>query len=145
MKTRVSDILKEKGDKVTSVNPKETVFETIHLMASQKIGAVLVMEEDRIAGIFTERDYLNKIILEGHSSKETQVKDVMTPKVVVITPDTLIEEGLAIMTEKRFRHLPVLVDKKLVGLVSIGDLVKHVIKNQKVAIKNLTEYIELSY
>lgn len=145
MKTRVSDILQEKGKEIISVTPKTTVFDAIHLMASHKIGAILVMEEDRMAGIFTERDYLNKIILENHASKETPIKDVMTSKIVSITPGTLIEEGLAIMTEKRCRHLPVLENKELLGVVSIGDLVRQVIKDQKVAIKSLTEYIELSY
>jgi CBS domain-containing protein len=145
MKTRISDILQKKGDKVYSVSPKTTVFEAIRVMAGHKIGAVLVMDDDRIAGIFTERDYMNKIILEDHSSKETQVKDVMTTKVVFITPDTFIEEGLAVMTEKRCRHLPVLDNKKLVGMVSIGDLVRQLIQDQKVAIKSLTEYIALSY
>jgi CBS domain-containing protein len=145
MNTRISDILQKKGEEVYSVTPKTTVFEAIRVMAGHKIGAVLVMEEERIVGIFTERDYMNKIILEDHSSKETQVKDVMTSKVAFVTPDTLIEEGLAVMTEKRCRHLPVLDNKKLVGIISIGDLVRQMIQDQKVAIKSLTEYIALSY
>lgn len=144
MKTRISDILQKKGRNVVSVTPNTTVFGAIHVMADQKLGAVLVMDEDRIVGIFTERDYMNKIILEDRSSKETLIKEVMTPKVIFITPDTLVEEGLAVMTEKRCRHLPVLDNKKLVGIVSIGDLVKRVISDQKVAIKSLTEYIALS-
>jgi len=145
MKTRISDILQKKGNNVFSVEPKTTVFDTIHLMATHKIGAVLIMEGEQVKGIFTERDYLNRIILEGHSSKNTLVEDVMTGKLFFIPPDALVEEGLALMTEKRCRHLPVLEDKKLAGLVSIGDLVQQIIKDQKVAIKNLTEYIELSY
>jgi len=145
MKTRISEILQKKGKNVFSAAPKTTVFEAIRLMAGNKIGALLVLEGERIVGIFTERDYLNKIILEGHSSKETPVKDVMTSKVAFITPDTLIEEGLAVMTEKRCRHLPVLDNKKLVGVVSIGDLVRQVIKDQKITIDSLTEYISLSY
>lgn len=145
MKTRISDVLQKKGENVISVTPKTTVFEAIHVMADHKVGAVLVMDEDRIVGIFTERDYMNKIILEKLSSKETLVRDVMTSKVAFITPDTLVEEGLAVMTEKRCRHLPVLDNKKLVGIVSIGDLVERIIRDQKVAIKSLTEYISLSY
>ena len=145
MKTRVSDILQKKGKNIISVAPKATVFEAISLMASNKIGALLVLEGERIVGIFSERDYLNKIILQGHTSKEVLVKDAMTPKVAFITPDTLIEEGLAVMTEKKCRHLPVLDNKKLVGMVSIGDLVRKVIQDQKIAIDSLTEYISLSY
>ncbi|UCH96858.1 MAG: CBS domain-containing protein [Candidatus Aminicenantes bacterium] len=143
--TRISEILQKKEGDIFSVTPKTTVFEAIHLMASHKIGAVLVMDKDRIVGIFSERDYLNKIILEGHTSKETRIKDVMTTKVVFVTPDASIEEGLAIMTEKKCRHLPVLDNKKLIGIVSIGDLVRQIIKDQKVAIHYLTEYITLSY
>ena len=121
------------------------VLEAIRIMAGHKIGAVLVMDDNRIVGIFTERDYMNKIILENHSSKDTPVKDVMTTKVAFITPDALIEEGMAVMTEKRCRHLPVMDNRKLVGVVSIGDLVRQLINDQKIAIKSLTEYIALSY
>jgi CBS domain-containing protein len=145
MKTRVSDILKKKEGKIFSVIPKTTVFEAIHLMASNKIGAVLVLDNDRIVGIFTERDYMNKIILEGRTSKETQVKDVMTTKVIFVTPDVSVEESMAVMSEKRCRHLPVLDNKKLVGMVSMGDLVRKVIEDQKIHIQSLTEYISLSY
>jgi CBS domain-containing protein len=145
MKTRVSDILKKKEGNIFSVTPKTKVFEAIHLMASNRIGAVLVMDKDRIVGIFTERDYMNKIILEGRTSKETQVKDVMTSKVAFITPDVSIEEGLAVMTEKGCRHLPVLDNKELVGVVSMGDLVRKVIEVQKIHIQSLTEYIAISY
>lgn len=143
--TRISEILKKKDGKILSVTPKTTVFETIRLMAANKSGAVLVMDADRIAGIFSERDYMNKIILEGRTSKETTVKEVMTPKVAFITPGLSIEEGLAVMTERRCRHLPVLDNKKVVGLVSMEDLVKQIIKDLKIAIQSLTEYIELSY
>ncbi len=142
---KISDILEKKGNKIFSVKPDTTVFESIKIMADQKIGAVLVVGDDRLLGIFTERDYMNKIILEERSSKQVQVKDVMTSKVVFITPEDSVEEGLAVMTEKQCRHLPVLDNKKLVGLVSIGDLVERIIKDQKITIKYLTEYIALSY
>ena len=145
MKTRVSDILQKKEENIFSVSPKTTVFEAIHLMAANKIGALLVMEKEQIVGIFSERDYMNNIILEGRTSKETQIKDVMTPKVTFITPDASIEEGLAVMTEKGCRHLPVLDNRKLIGVVSMGDLVKRVIEDQKIQIQSLTEYIALSY
>jgi CBS domain-containing protein len=145
MKTRISDVLKEKTGKIFSVTPKTTVYDALRLMAEHKIGAVLVMDGENIAGIFSERDYMEKIILKDRSSRDTPIKDVMTSRVVFITPDTMVEEGLSVMTEKRCRHLPVLENKKLAGLVSIGDLVRRTIKDQKVAIKNLTEYIALSY
>ena len=145
MKTKISDILQEKKGRIVSVGPTSTVFESIKLMSGNKIGAVLVMEEDRILGIFTERDYMTKVILADHSSKELAIKEVMTSKVAFITPDTLIEEGMAVMTEKHCRHLPVLENKKLVGLVSMGDLVKRIISEQKKLISHLTKYIELSY
>jgi len=145
MKTRVSDILQKKEEKIFSVSLKTTVFEAIHLMATNKIGAVLVMEKDQIVGIFSERDYMNNIILDGRISKDTRIKEVMTPKVTFITPDMSIEEGLAVMTEKGCRHLPVLDNRKLVGVVSMGDLVRRVIEDQKIQIQSLTEYIALSY
>lgn len=141
METKISDTLKEKGGNIFSVTPNTTVFDTIRLMVDKNIGAVLVMDGDRLEGIFTERDYMKKIILKGHSSKETPVKDVMTTKVAYITPDASLEEGLAAMAEKRCRHMPVFENKKLVGVVSIGDLAKRMIKDQKVTIKNLAEYI----
>ena len=103
------------------------------------------MANDQIVGIFTEHDYIGRVTLRDLSPKETLVKDVMTAKVAFVTPDTLIEEGLAVMTEKECRHLPVLDNRNFVGLVSMGDLVKRIIKDQKVTIKSLTEYIALSY
>ncbi len=141
METLISDILKEKGGNIFSVTPNTTVFDTIRLMVDKNIGSVLVMDGDRLEGIFTERDYMSKIILKGYSSKETPVKDVMTTKVAYITPDISLEEGLAAMGEKRCRHMPVFENKKLVGVVSIGDLAKRMIKDQKVTINNLAEYI----
>ncbi len=145
MKTRISAILKEKGEKTFSVKPDTTVFDAVSLMAEKKIKAVLVMEQDQILGIFSEHDYIGRVTLRDLSPKETLIKDAMTAKVAFVTPDTLIEEALAVMTEKRCRHLPVLDNKKLIGLVSMGDLVRRIIKDQKVTIKSLTEYIALSY
>lgn len=141
METKVSDILKEKGEKIFFVTSDTTVFNAIRLMVDENIGAVLVMEEDRLKGIFTERDYMSKMILKGHSSKKTPVKDVMTERVTYTTPDVPLEECLAVMSGKHCRHLPVFEDKELVGVVSIGDLAERIITDQKVTIKNLYEYI----
>jgi CBS domain-containing protein len=141
METKVSDILEEKKQDIFSVTTDTTVFDTIKLMVEKNIGAMLVMDENRLKGIFTERDYMKKIILKGVSSKETPVKDVMTEKVTYISPDVSLEEGLAVMSEKQCRHLPVFENEKLLGVISIGDLAKRIIKDQEVTIKNLNEYI----
>ena len=141
METKVSDILQEKKQEIFSVTPDTMVFDTIKLMVEKNIGAILVMNEDRLEGIFTERDYMKKIILKGISSKETPVKEVMTEKVAYISPGASLEEGLAVMSEKGCRHLPVFENKKLLGVISIGDLAKRIIKDQQVAIHNLNEYI----
>jgi CBS domain-containing protein len=141
METKVADILEEKKQEIFSVTPDAKVFDTIKLMVEKNIGAILVMNEDRLEGIFTERDYMKKIILKGVSSKETPVKDVMTEKMAYISPDASLEEGLAVMSEKKCRHLPVFENKKLLGVISIGDLAKRIIKDQKVTIHNLNEYI----
>jgi CBS domain-containing protein len=143
--TRISEILQEKGEKTITVTPDIAVSKAVKVMAENKIGAVLVVDKERLTGILSERDCALEIILKDLKAKDTSVKDVMTPKVVFVTPDTLVEEGLAIMTERRCRHLPVLDNKKLIGIVSMGDLVRRIIKDQKVAINYLTEYIALSY
>jgi CBS domain-containing protein len=141
METKVADILKEKERQIVSVTPDTTVLEAIRIMVEKDIGALLVMEGEQLQGIFTERDYMKKIILQGLSSKDTPVKAVMTEKIAYITPEATLEEGLAVMGEKSCRHLPVFQDKKLVGLISIGDLAKRMIKDQQVTINNLAEYI----
>jgi CBS domain-containing protein len=141
METKVADILEEKKQEVFSVHPDTMVFEAIKLMVEKNIGAILVMKENQLEGIFTERDYMKKIILKGISSKETPVKDVMTEKMAYISPDASLEEGLAVMSEKKCRHLPVFENKELLGVISIGDLAKRIIKDQKVTINNLNEYI----
>lgn len=145
MKTRISKVLEEKGGAVYSVKPEETVYDALQLMAKHKIGAIMILEGEQPLGIFTERDYMNKIILQDRSSKNVMIKDVMTSELVVVSPDSQVDEALAVMTEKHCRHLPIIENKKLVGIVSIGDLVKRVIKDQDVAIKSLSEYIALSY
>jgi CBS domain-containing protein len=141
MVTTVANILEERNGEIFTVTPDTTVFDAIKLMVEKNIGAILVLDGDKLEGIFTERDYMKKIILQGLSSKETPVKDVMTAKISYITPDVTLEEALAAMAEKKCRHLPVFDGKKLTGVISIGDLAKRIIKDQKVTIKNLSEYL----
>ncbi len=140
MKT-VKDILDSKGYEIWSVKPDATVFEAVKLMAERGVGSLLVMDGDKLIGIVTERDYARKIILEDKSSKNTAVADVMTRKLLCATPDRTIDECMALMTDKRARHLPVLEHKRVVGVVSIGDLVKAMLNEQQVLIDHLQHYI----
>ena len=137
----VSDILKSKGHEIWAVKPDDTVFESLQLMAEKEVGALLVMDEDRLVGIVTERDYARKVILEGKSSKESSVAEVMTKHVLCVTPERTVDECMALMTDKRARHLPVVDNKRVIGLVSIGDLVKAMISEQQVLIDQLQHYI----
>ncbi len=140
--TVVADILKAKGDAVVhSIGPDDSVFDALQRMADKGIGALLVMEGDRIVGIVTERDYARKIALKGRTSTLTQVRDVMTTSVMFVKPVQTSEECMALMTDNRLRHLPVIKDDKLIGLISIGDLVKHIISEQKFVIEQLEQYI----
>ena len=137
----VKDILKSKGSEVWSVSPDDTVFDAIKMMADKGIGALLVMDGDKLVGIVTERDYARKVVLEGKSSREAAINEVMTTKILCVTPERTIDECMALMTDKRIRHLPVLEHKQVVGFVSIGDLVKAVISEQKILIDQLQHYI----
>ena len=137
----VADILNHKGHDVWSVGPDETVFTAVRLMADKEIGGLLVMDDDKLIGILTERDYARKVVLEGLSSRDIPVSRVMTTKVLCVSPDRTIDECMALMTDKRARHLPVVDHKQVVGVVSIGDLVKAVIKEQKILIDQLQHYI----
>lgn len=138
----VAQILKSKADQVVyKIPPTASVFDAVKLMAEKNIGAVLVGEGANIAGIFTERDYARKIVLMSKSSKETPVREAMTAQVRYVRPEQTSEECMALMTENRVRHLPVMAEGKLVGLVSIGDLVKDVISEQKFLIEQLEQYI----
>ena len=131
-----------KNKPIATIAPEETVLRALELMAKHDVGALLVLEGDRLAGVFSERDYARKVILQGKSSRETKVSEVMTGKVLYVTPDASIEECMAIMTEKHFRHLPVLDDShNVVGIVSIGDLIKETISQQKFIISQLENYI----
>lgn len=124
------------------VAPEDSVFSALELMAKHDIGAVLVMREGQLAGIFSERDYARKIILLGKSSKETTVREIMTEKVLYALPDQTTDQAMALMTEKHIRHLPVLdAGKRVIGMVSIGDLVKETISEQAFLIKQLEQYI----
>ncbi len=138
---RMKDILASKGHKIWSIAPDRTVFEALELMANKKIGALLVMEGDKVNGLFSERDYARKMILQGRSSKDTRVSEVMTRRVICSSPDQSADECMALMTEKRVRHLPIVENDELVGLISIGDIVKAVISDQQLTIDVLEKYI----
>ena len=140
MKT-VEDILNAKGHEAWAVKPDDTVFDAVKQMSDRGIGSLLVMDGDRLVGIVTERDYARKIILKDKSSKTSAVRDVMTTQVLCVTPERTVDECLALMTDKRARHLPVIENKKVVGVVSIGDLVKAVISEQQILIDQLQHYI----
>lgn len=138
----VAHILKSKPDTaVQSIAPTASVLEALKLMASKNIGALLVMEGPQIVGIFSERDYARRIALKGRSSAQTLMHEVMTPSVMFVTPEQSADQCMALMTENRLRHLPVVKDGKLVGLVSIGDLVKDIISEQQFIIEQLECYI----
>lgn len=140
MKT-VKEILNAKGHDFFSVSPADTVYDAIRIMADNEIGSVLVMDGGRLVGIVTERDYARKIMLEGKSSPNTPVRDIMTTNVLITAPDQSVDACMALVTEKRVRHLPVVADEQVAGVVSIGDLVKAVIDEQKFIIEQLESYI----
>ncbi len=137
----VKDILKEKGDEVQTIAPEATVYEALKKMAGKNIGALLVMDKDKIIGVFSERDYARKIILKGKSSKESKVGELLSERIFYVKPTATTNECMQIMTDHRVRHLPVLEDDKLVGIVSIGDIVNKVIQGQSHTIKQLEDYI----
>lgn len=138
----IRTILKnKKGAEVWSVSPEDTVLEAITRMAKLRIGALLVMDGERLVGVLSERDYARKIILQGRRSAETRVAEIMTTEVVTATKDMTAQQCLAMMTEGYFRHLPVIEDERVVGLVSIGDLVKAVIADQQAVIQELERYV----
>ncbi|MCA9968871.1 MAG: CBS domain-containing protein [Anaerolineales bacterium] len=138
----VGQLLMTKGSDVWAVGPDDTVFAALQLMADKNIGAVMVLEGDRVVGIMSERDYARKVILQQRASRSTPVREIMTADVVFVRPELSLEKCLALMTDKRIRHLPVLhTDSELAGIVSIGDVVKAVIEQQKVLINHLEDYI----
>ena len=141
----VKTILKNKGNEVYGIKPDQTVYEAIEKMSEKGIGALVVMDDEKLSGIISERDYRDKVILKGRTSKTTKVKEIMTSDVYWITPRETIEECMALMTDKKFRHLPVMEDDTVIGVISIGDLVKQIISKQKVEIDHLKDYIGGTY
>ncbi len=137
----IRHILQHKGNDVWTTTPHTVVYEALSLMAEKNIGALLVLDQDDLVGIFSERDYARKVVLKGKSSRDIRVSEIMTDKVVYIRPDQTSEESLALMTNKKVRHLPVLEDRRLVGLISIGDVVKAVISDREFTIAQLENYI----
>ena len=141
----VGAILQNKGKSIFSIDPEETVFEAIKLMAHKNIGALLVMSGEKLVGVMSERDYTRKIALRGKSSKDTKVGEIISTPVVSVTPNHTIEECMRLMTEHRFRHLPVLDGEKVLGVISIGDLVNWIISTQNATIRQMEEYISGGY
>jgi len=141
IKMQVRDVLRTKGNNVVSVAPSDTVFDTLNVLAARDIGAVLVLDNGCPVGIFSERDYAREVILKGKASKDLPVGDVMTSKVVFVRPEQTLGECMALMTDKRIRHLPVIENDQLLGLLSIGDIVKAVIAEQEFLIGQLENYI----
>ena len=141
----ISAVLTQKSSQVASIRSDATVFEAITLMAEKNVGALPVIENDRLSGIISERDYTRKVAIKGKSSKQTWVREIMSQQLTVATPAHTVEECMRLMTEKHIRHLPVVEGEKMVGIVSIGDLVKWIISVQAETIEQLKKYINGSY
>jgi len=139
--TIVDQLLRHKGHAVFSIAPESSVFDAIRSMADNHLGALIVMEGSRVVGIVSERDYARKVVLQGRSSGDTPVRSIMTSPVISISPDATVHDAMRIMTERRIRHLPVMVGERLEGVVSIGDLVRAVIEAQQAEIETLQAYI----
>ena len=144
MKT-VRQVLEKKGTEIWSIAPDRSVYDALKMMAEKEVGALIVLEEGQVRGILSERDYARKVILQGLSSPQTLVRDIMTTIVVYVRPEQTIEEGMALMTDKRCRHLPVMENGRLFGLLSIGDLVKASLSEQQILIEHLENFITGSF
>jgi CBS domain-containing protein len=141
---RVCDLLRDKGQDIWSLTPDATVYEAIDQMAQKGVGALLVMEGERLVGIVSERDYARKVILKGKASREIQVGEIMSHPVICVSPEQTVEETMALMTDKHIRHLPVVVAETVVGVISIGDVVRSIIDDKEYYIQQLTTYITSS-
>ncbi|MDH3610069.1 MAG: CBS domain-containing protein [Gammaproteobacteria bacterium] len=137
----IKQLLENKGSKILSIDPNSSVFDAIKSMANHHIGSLIVMQNGRLVGIITERDYSRNVVLKGKSSVNTAVKDIMTKNVLCTKPEQTVEEAMALMTDKRVRHLPVIENGNVLGIISIGDLVKTIISEQKHIIEQLEHYI----
>jgi CBS domain-containing protein len=142
---KIAHVLAAKGSQVHTIRPTDTVFDAVKKMVENNSGSLIVTDGDAIHGIITERDYLRNIVLAGRTSKTTQVREIMTSQIVVVKPDTPVEEAMAIMTDRRIRHLPVVDQGKLGGIVSIGDLVKQISQDRQFEVQYLTDYITGRY
>lgn len=141
----VAEIIKLKGNEVFTISPNITVFDALKILAEKNIGALVVTKNEKVVGIFSERDYARKIILKGKSSIVTTVNELMTTDVLYVSQEASIDECMDLMSEKHIRHLPVSEDEKLIAVISIGDVVKHIIKHQKFQIRELEKYIKGGY
>ena len=137
----VSNILKIKGTITFTINPDITVYKALEIMVEKNVSALVVLENERLAGIFTERDYARKVILKGKASRETKIREIMTTDVITVTPDSSIDTCMRLMTGRFVRHLPVVENDNLIGIISIGDVVKYVIDDQQFIIQNMEHYI----
>ena len=138
---KVSNILRTKSSVIFSVSPDTFVYNALELMFEKNVSGVVVMENDELVGIFTERDYARKVILQGKASKETLISEIMTGDLITVSPDTTIDDCMRLMTNRFIRHLPVVDNGKLVGIISIGDVVRYIIDEQKFIIENMEHYI----
>ena len=137
----VRQVLQSKGHDIWSIGPELSVYDAIAMMAQQEVGALVVLDGETLVGVVSERDYARKVVLQGRSSRDTKIKDIMTTRVAFARPDQSVEECMAMMTDKRIRHLPIMDGDKLLGVISIGDLVKSIIEEQQHVIEQLEQYI----
>lgn len=139
--SRVLHILKVKSSNIISITPDTIVYNALELMVTKNVSALLVLEDEKLVGIFTERDYARKVILKGKNSRDTRIGEIMTEDLITVSPDSMIDECMQLMTSRFIRHLPVLEENKLIGIISIGDVVKFIIEDQKFIIENMEHYI----